>query len=163
MTAEASNTKRQDAQLPQRKRTLVRRLLRYFALTLLVVVGLVMTLWLLRRQVLLPLLRPRLEAMLASALHARRVSIGDLDGDWIRAVEVHDLVVEGGVTALRSLRIESLSLQYDWLQLIGGVCTMLSDAPAAKCTLTYPLREQKPCPVYVFLCSVRLFCFCLSV
>ena len=142
MTAEASNTKRQDAQLPQRKRTLVRRLLRYFALTLLVVVGLVMTLWLLRRQVLLPLLRPRLEAMLASALHARRVSIGDLDGDWIRAVEVHDLVVEGGVTALRSLRIESLSLQYDWLQLIGGDLSALSSVSVIASELQLDLTRS---------------------
>ena len=51
-------------------------------------------LWIFRQPLLVPLIRPRLEAALATLLRAERVSIGALDGDWITSLDAKDITVE---------------------------------------------------------------------
>lgn len=124
----------------------VRRALRAAAWTVLVLAVLLTTVWWFRREWLLPLLRPQLEAALASALRAERVAIGAVDGDWLRAVDARDVVVEGGAPPLRSLLGARLQVRWSLWQLLTAGASGLHDATLTAESAEVDLRPAAPTP-----------------
>src|SRR5687767_3567531 len=98
----------------------VRRPLRVLGWSVLALAVLLVVVWFFRQQLLVPLLRPRLERALAAALGAQRVSIGALEGNWLDELDVRDLAVEGARSPLRELRGARLVLHYSLRALLGG-------------------------------------------
>ncbi|HEX5050785.1 MAG TPA: translocation/assembly module TamB domain-containing protein [Planctomycetota bacterium] len=96
------------------------RAVRVLLWTLLVLAVLLVVLWFFRRELLAPMLRSQLEAVLAAELGAQRVSIGAIDGDWLRTLDVRDLDVEGAAPPLRELRGARLQARVSLPALLGG-------------------------------------------
>lgn len=84
------------------------------------IVVLLLGVYLLRRQVVLPLVRGPVERALATALSAERVTFGAIDGDWLTGVTVRDLTVAGGTGVLTSLRGGEVSAEFSLVALLGG-------------------------------------------
>ncbi|MBL8750104.1 MAG: translocation/assembly module TamB domain-containing protein [Planctomycetes bacterium] len=88
----------------------LRRTLRVLLIGLSALLVLLVIVWCFRRQLLVPVLRPRLEAMIRQAVQAERVSIGAVGGDWLTGIEVGDLEIAGAAAppmSLRGARIEA--------------------------------------------------------
>ncbi|MBL8729011.1 MAG: translocation/assembly module TamB domain-containing protein [Planctomycetes bacterium] len=98
----------------------LRRALRVLLWTSAILAVLLLVAWWFRRQLLTPLLRPQLEAVLRDALGAERVAIGAFAGDWVTAIDVEDVLVEGGASTLRELRGVRVQADYSLLALLGG-------------------------------------------
>ncbi len=88
-------------------------------------VVLLLVVWCFRRQLLVPVLRPRLESVIRQALRAERVSIGAMGGDWFTDVEVGDIEIAGAAApalSLRGARIEARYSLWDlWRGDLGGL------------------------------------------
>jgi len=98
----------------------VRRALRVLLRCLLVLAVLLVVAWVFRQQLIVPLLRPQLEAKIAEVLGAKRVSIGAIDGDWLGQLDVKDLVVDGAEPPLCLVRGLRLEVSYSLLELLRG-------------------------------------------
>lgn len=98
----------------------VRRTLRVLLRCLLVLAVLLVVAWVFRQQLIVPLLRPQLEAKIAEVLGAKRVSIGAIDGDWLGQLDVKDLVVDGAQPPLCLVRGLRLEVSYSLLELLRG-------------------------------------------
>ncbi len=127
---------------PTRKRRGWRRL-RRGALALVLLLLLV---WLFRQALVVPLLRPELEAGIADLLGADRVSIGAIDGDWFGRLEARDIVVEGGAPPLRAMRGVRVQARYSLLALLGGDPAGLRAATIVADEVEVDLRPAPPAP-----------------
>ncbi|HEX6812082.1 MAG TPA: translocation/assembly module TamB domain-containing protein [Planctomycetota bacterium] len=126
----------------RRPRRFVRRALRVLLWCLLVLAALLLLLWSFRESLLAPLLRPRLEAELATTLGAQRVSIGALGGDWFGAIDVKDVVVEGAAPPLREVRGLRLEARYSLPDLLAGDLTGLHAVAVTAAEVELDLRPQ---------------------
>jgi len=73
-----------------------------------------------RNRIVAPLLRPRLEALLADVLDAENVALGAFEGSWIGGLVVHDVAVTAARGPLRSLRAATVEATYDLRSLLRG-------------------------------------------
>ena len=103
---------------PPRRRW--RRLLAWLAVAMAALLLLLLGLWLFRQQLLVPYIRPRLEAWLTRELGAERVGIGAIGGNWFATVELQDVVVEATSGPLRELRGGRITLQHDLMTVLDG-------------------------------------------
>lgn len=115
----AAATPRDDRPAPApsgRWRRRLRRCLGYGSLALLVLATVA---WSLRRELLAPLVRPRLVALLTTALDAEHVSLGAIDGNWFTGLAIDDVHVVGRHAryAIDGARLE---LRYAPLALLRG-------------------------------------------
>lgn len=119
---------------------ILRRLLRVLLWTLAVVALLLVVAWLFRKQLVEPWLKPRLEAVLASALGAQRVAIGGLDGDWLTSIDVRDVTIEGGAPPLREVRGARVQAAYSLAALLRGDLSGLRTATVTAPSAVVDLR-----------------------
>src|SRR5262249_54295143 len=97
------------------------RALRIVARGALALLVLVVALYLLRRQLVWPLLRPKAEAALAGLLQAERVTIDDVGGSWLGGIELRGVAVAGKEHAvLKALRGATLEARYALPVLLRG-------------------------------------------
>ncbi len=125
------------ATLPARPR---RRWLRRLRRGLLVLVALLLLVWVFRQQLLVPLLRPRLETTIADLLGASRVSIGALHGNWLGNLDAEDIVVEGAEPPLRAIRGLRVAASYSLHTLLGGDLAGLHTATLTAAEVELDLR-----------------------
>ncbi len=118
----------------------VRRTLRVLLRCLLVLAGLLAIAWFFRQQLIVPLLRPHLEARIAQMLGASRVSIGSIGGDWLGRLDVEELSVEGAEPPLREVRGLRLEASYSLLDLLGGDLAGLRSASVTAAEVALDLR-----------------------
>ncbi|MBK8099503.1 MAG: translocation/assembly module TamB domain-containing protein [Planctomycetes bacterium] len=97
----------------------MRRALRVLAIAVLTLCVLLVLVWCFRQQLLVPLLRPRLEATIAAALGARAVSIGSFEGDWLTGIDLGDLAIVATQPPL-TIRGARLEASYALPALIRG-------------------------------------------
>lgn len=106
--------------------------------------------WLGRQWLLVPWLRPRLEATLAQALGARRVRIGTLEGNWLTGLEVGGIAVDAGTSPRVSIDGARITARYSPLALMRGDLAGLHSATvtidAADLDLR-PASERAPAAV----------------
>ncbi len=119
---------------------ILRRVLRVLFWGVLVLAALLLLAWLLRKELLEPLLRPQLEAVLADALGAERVTIDALDGDWVRTIDVRDVFVDGGQSPLRQLRGVRVQAAYSLAALLRGDFSGLRTATVTADLVVLDLR-----------------------
>ncbi|MCU0862264.1 MAG: translocation/assembly module TamB [Planctomycetes bacterium] len=125
---------------PRRPSGRWRRRLRWLAFGLLGGVLLVVGLWLFRQPLLVPLLRPRLEALLQRELAVDRVAIGGIGGSWFGAVELDGVVIESATGPLRELRGGRIALTHDLRAVLGGDLAGLQLARVDVAEATLDLR-----------------------
>ncbi|MEO6594676.1 MAG: hypothetical protein ABIP94_07970, partial [Planctomycetota bacterium] len=130
---------------PKAKRSwlmrLLRRTLRVLLWSLLALSVLLVVVWFFRRDLVVPLLRPQLEALLKGELGAERVSIGAFDGDWIGSIDVSDVAIEGAAPPLRTLRGGRVQARYSLWALL---CSDLSGLREATVTATFAEVDLRP-------------------
>ncbi len=103
-------------------------------------------LWIFRQPLLVPLIRPRLEAALATLLRAERVSIGALDGDWITSLDAKDITVENAGIPLRNVRGLRIEASFSLVALLSGD---LSGLRTGKVTVAHAELDLRPVPTAV--------------
>jgi hypothetical protein len=121
---------------------MLRRALRVLLWSLAVLAALLLVAWLFRKQLLAPLLRPELEAVLVDPRGAARVTIGALDGDWVTAIDVRDVTVEGGAAPLRTLRGVRVQAAYSVAALLRGDLSGLRTATVTAELVELDLRPS---------------------
>ena len=137
---------------PRRPAGRWRRLLRRLAFGLLGGVVLVASLWWFRQPLLVPLLRPRLEALLQQELAVDRVAIGGIGGSWFGSVELDDVVIESATGPLRELRGGRIALTHDLRAVLGGD---LAGLQLARVDVVEATLDLRPAPGSADSCPER--------